>query len=176
MPFTSRWPDGVKAAAVALVLERGWTAREAWTAALEGKLQHKGQTLAPARGLPLGTVRDWARIARLERAQLAAAAAGPDAFLSRHVGELVGMLDSERAKARRRLAAGKAGPDVIGQLAKAGREVAQLARAIQPRSGSPRLNGADDGGDAPARGSSAGKSDTPAEGSFIDALAAQPDA
>jgi hypothetical protein len=169
MAFKSRWSAELRAACLEVVLERGWTATAAHAAAVAGRLQYRGENVPAAPELPVGTVRDWARLERSERSQVAAAAAGPDVVLSRHLAELSGMLDRERAKTRRALARGKATPEAIGRLARAGLEVAKLARALQSPGSSPRLNGAEDG-------ASSTSSAAPAEPGFIDGLAATADA
>lgn len=161
MTFTRRWSKELQAAILDRILESGWSAPQALEAARAGALQWKGKTLPPA-DPPLSTVRDWARVARRDREEAAAAAAGPEAFLTRHLGELVGLLDTDRAKIRQKMRGGKAGSAEIAAAAKAGVEVARLAKAVREPNPSK----------APVQtGAAAAQSDTP----FVDALAGEDD-
>lgn len=164
MAFKRRWPIELRDACIGAALDRGWTATAVHAAAVDGRLQHAGQLLAPA-DVPIGTVRDWVRVARAERGQLEAAAAGPDAVLSRHVAETVALLDRSRAKTRRALERGKAGAPEIAALARAGVEVARLVRAVHGP-------GSSSTGDESARKPPAPDEPPVQTGGFVDALAA----
>lgn len=171
MAFKRRWSLELRDATIAAALDRNWTAREAWAAAVDGRLQLGGENIPPADGLPIGTVRDWVRVARAERGQLEAAAAGPEAVLSRHVAETVALLDTSRVKVRRAIGRGRAGAKDVAELARAGVEVARLVRAVH---GNGSSSSAEDGSSA-APAAADGPVQTGGAGSFVDALAAAAD-
>jgi hypothetical protein len=162
VPFASTHPAELRAAIVRAILERDMPATRARELAAAGNLE---PGLAAAT-VPIGTVRDWARDERRRRGASAAAAQGPAAMLQGYAGRLAQLLERETARLERQ----RRGPlDTrrVADLARAGRELAALSRAIGAEPGA----GAAAAPDAPA--SSPG--DAPAGGFLAELAARGPD-
>lgn len=167
--FASKWDRRIKAAVLYLVLERGQTATAAHRLAVAGELPrlNGGPDLEPAPGLPIGTVRDWCREERGRRATEKAAAAGPNEVLERSAGRLAASFERMVERAVKQANTGKLEPKRLTELARAGRELEQLTRALSPGSTAPAAAAA-----TTARGPSA----APAAGGFLAGLAREANA
>ena len=156
VPFTSTWPLELRAAVCRAVLDRGMTAVRALELAAAGNLEPALDAAAP----PIGTVRDWVREERRRRGAAAASVDGPAAVLHGYAGRLAALLDREASRLERQ----RSGPldtRKVADLARAGRELAALTRAI----------GAEHAGAAAAE--TPASSSTPAAApSFLEQLAA----
>jgi hypothetical protein len=130
MAFKSVWSEELKRAVVVAQLDHGLTAREASDAAHRGELPGIGRGVAPA---PIGVAycRDLASDERRKRKLEEEARKAPGEIVGAALGRLAAMLDQETQKAERKARQGKVDPAQIQALARAGLEVAKLARAAQ---------------------------------------------
>lgn len=166
MPFTPRWPTELRDACNYVVIELGETATVAHQRAVAGTLPQlkPGATRPDAQpDLPIGTVRDWAREAKVRRRQVQAAAAGPRELLTGTVARLNALFEREVKRAEVQAARRVIEPDRIERLAKAGLALERLSRAVSGK-----------GGPVPEEGAKTAKPDAAsAAGSFLDALAGE---
>lgn len=160
MPFASRWPETLRAACVAAVLDH-----PRMSAARAAELAAAG-TLAQgleAHPVPVGTVRDWVRDEKQRRRGAAAVSAGPLAQLEQSAARLAALVERETARAERQSTRGNLDAARLVTLARAGVECARMARACGSGSGAAPAK------DAPADGAA----ERPA--SFLEGLAAAAD-
>jgi hypothetical protein len=130
MAFKSVWSEELKRAVIVAQLDHGMTAREASDAAHRGELPGIGRGVAPA---PIGVAycRDLASDERRKRKLEESARAAPGEIIGAAVGRLAAILDRETSRAETQARKGRVDPDQITKLARAGVEVAKLARAAQ---------------------------------------------
>jgi hypothetical protein len=145
MPFERRWSDELKRAVVAAVLDHEMSVPRAVELARAGELPGIGRGVPAAPGLPVATVRDYVTDERRRRKLEEAGRAAPEEVVGRSLGVLTAILEREVDRAAAQARKGKVNPDQILKLARAGAEVAKLARLT---SGT--------GKSAPARGSTKG--------------------
>jgi hypothetical protein len=146
MPFERRWSDELKRAVVAAVLDHEMSAPRAVELARAGELPGIGRGVPAAPGLPVATVRDYVTDERRRRKLEEAGRAAPEEVVGRSLGVLTAILEREVDRAAAQARKGKVNPDQILKLARAGAEVAKLARLT---SGT--------GKSAPAKGSTKGE-------------------
>jgi hypothetical protein len=146
MPFERRWSDDLKRAVVAAVLDHQMSVPRAVELARAGELPGIGRGVPAAPGLPVATVRDYVTDERRRRKLEEAGRAAPEEVVGRSLGVLTAILEREVDRAAAQARKGKVNPDQILKLARAGAEVAKLARLT---SGT--------GKSAPAKGSTKGE-------------------
>jgi hypothetical protein len=146
MPFERRWSDELKRAVVAAVLDHELSVPRAVELARAGELPGIGRGVPAAPGLPVATVRDYVTDERRRRKLEEAGRAAPEEVVGRSLGVLTAILEREVDRAAAQARKGKVNPDQILKLARAGAEVAKLARLT---SGT--------GKSAPAKGSTKGE-------------------
>jgi hypothetical protein len=146
MPFERRWSDELKRAVVAAVLDHEMSVPRAVELARAGELPGIGRGVPAAPGLPVATVRDYVTDERRRRKLEEAGRAAPEEVVGRSLGVLTAILEREVDRAAAQARKGKVNPDQILKLARAGAEVAKLARLT---SGT--------GKSAPAKGSTKGE-------------------
>jgi hypothetical protein len=128
MPFERRWSDELKRAVVATVLDHGLSVPRAVELARAGELPGIGHGVPAAPGLPVATVRDYVTDERRRRKLEEAGRAAPEEVVGRSLGVLTAILEREVDRAAAQARKGKVSPDHIVKLARAGAEVAKLAR------------------------------------------------
>lgn len=149
MAFRAKYSAEQRAAAVRAVLEYQLSYREASRRAHRGELPGAPDDL-PAFDMGPEYLGDLVRAEKQRRGVQERAASSPEEIMRETLGVLAERLDREVRKLQKRR---RVTGDEITGLAKAGREVASLARAVhglpQPRVGGPkpRENGASASGD-----------------------------
>jgi hypothetical protein len=128
MPFERRWSDELKRAVVAAVLDHELSVPRAVELARAGELPGIGRGVPAAPGLPVATVRDYVTDERRRRKLEEAGRAAPEEVVGRSLGVLTAILEREVDRAAAQARKGKVSPDHIVKLARAGAEVAKLAR------------------------------------------------
>jgi hypothetical protein len=128
MPFERRWSDELKRAVVAAVLDHELSVPRAVELAHAGELPGIGRGVPAAPGLPVATVRDYVTDERRRRKLEEAGRAAPEEVVGRSLGVLTAILEREVDRAAAQARKGKVSPDHIVKLARAGAEVAKLAR------------------------------------------------
>lgn len=148
MAFVSRWSADLKSGVFAAVFDHGLSARAAWQLAQTGQLPQTvpGQPRAGAQpDLPLGTVADWCRHERIRRQRVEVARGAPDAVLGDTVARLIAVHEREVRRAEVLSSRGKLARGELAKIARDGREIVALQRAVQTGSSGapvPRSNGA----------------------------------
>lgn len=149
--FKRRHPIEYEQACAAAMLDHGMSAPEAHRAMCAGELPGIGSDLAAYSGAPVATVAQWGTQARRRRRAEEIARSDPAEVLGETIGVLVSIHRAELDRVR--LAASRPGANSekiagrLGALAKAGREIAALARVVQaPASREPDKAPAQDGG------------------------------
>jgi hypothetical protein len=144
MPFERRWSDELKRAVVAAVLDHELSVPRAVELAHVGELPGIGRGVPAAPALPVATVRDYVTDERRRRKLEEAGRAAPEEVVGRSLGVLTAILEREVDRAAAQARKGKVSPDHIVKLARAGAEVAKLARLTN-------------GASSPAKGSTKGE-------------------
>jgi hypothetical protein len=130
MGFERKWSDELKQAIVAAVLDHGMSVPQAVRAANAGELPGRGRGV-PAAPIKVAYTRDLVSDERRRRKLQESARAAPGEIVGRSLGRLAAILDREVERAESQARRGKVNPDHILKLARAGVEVAKLAKQAQ---------------------------------------------
>lgn len=130
MAFARKWSDELLAAVVAAQLDHGYTARQAAAAAQAGELPGAGREVPAA---PIGDAycRDLASAERRRRKQLETARQAPGEIVANGLAQLAAIFDQEVNRAAAQARRGRVDAEKIVRLARAGSEVAKLAKIAQ---------------------------------------------
>lgn len=129
MAFKARYTQEQKRAIVAAQVDHQCTAKRTVELAAAGQLPGIGHGLAPFE-IPLTTARTYAGTARRRRRATEVAASDPTEILRRGLATLATDWHRATEHHHRQTARGKHDPDQTARLAKAGREIDQLARGL----------------------------------------------
>lgn len=148
MAFARRWSDELLTAVVAAQLDHGMSARQASEAAHAGELPGIGRDV-PAAPIGQAYCRDLASEERRRRKQLETARQAPGEIVASGLAQLAAIFDQEVARAAAQARRGRVDAGKIVQLARAGAEVAKLAKIAQGPGGKPQAQpaGKPDAGD-----------------------------
>jgi hypothetical protein len=158
MPFRAKYSDAQREAVVRAVVDYGLSAAHATRLANRGELPGASDDVG-AFAIGPYYVGDLVRREKQRRATQERASSSPEEIMRETLGVLAERLDHEVRKLQRQRRRKTTGEE-ISALARAGKDVAALARAVnglpQPSTAKPKTNGNGDG----------------ESGGFLDALAA----
>ena len=136
MAFERKWSDDLKRAVVAAVLDYEMSVPKAVAAAHAGELPGAGRGV-PGAPIPVATVRDLVTAERRRRKLQESARAAPEEIVGRTIGVLAAILDREAERLEAQARRGKCKPADIVAVARAGAEVAKLAKLVGNAPSSP---------------------------------------